>query len=57
MPEIVKGTFEYEQDSKRFHRFQIRTTQGVVGTIYIPKTMQPIPDRIELVKQLEGGDT
>lgn len=43
----VKGQFHYEQDSKRFHRFQVRTgDSGVVGTIYVPKG--EVPKRIVL---------
>ena len=44
----VKGQFKYEQDSKRFHRFKIETDAGVVGTIYIPKDMTPLPDKLVL---------
>ena len=44
----VKGKFQYQQDSKRYHRFQIETDAGLVGVIYVPKSMQPIPDRIIL---------
>jgi hypothetical protein len=44
----VKGKFRYEQDSKRFHRFQIETDVGVVGTVYVPKDKGGIPDKIVL---------
>jgi len=36
----VTGQFWFDQDSKRFHRFQIETDVGIVGTIYIPKDIQ-----------------
>lgn len=48
----VTGKFKYEQDSKRYHRFQIETPEGLVGTIYVPKTMVPIPDRVVLDKEV-----
>lgn len=44
----VKGTFRYEQDNKRFHRFKIETDAGVVGTLYVPKDAEGIPGQIIL---------
>ena len=44
----VKGKYRFDQDSKRFHRFQIETDAGIVGTIYIPKTASGMPKRITL---------
>jgi hypothetical protein len=46
----IIGKFRYEQDSKRYHRFQIETNVGVVGTVYIPKERQgaPMPKRLIL---------
>ena len=44
----ISGKFIYEQDSKRYHRFQIETEQGIVGTVYVPKDLEPLPDRIVL---------
>jgi hypothetical protein len=44
----VTGTFRYDQDSKRFHRFQIETDVGIVGTVYVPKTAEGIPKRLVL---------
>ena len=38
----IKGKFRYEQDSKRFHRFQIETDAGIVGTVYVPKGIDTI---------------
>jgi len=46
----IKGTFKYEQDSKRYHRFKIEAKEGIVGNIYISKDMDPLPDRIILDK-------
>jgi len=45
MSEEVKGKFTYEQDSKRYHRFQFETDAGIVGTVYVPKTMDRIPKK------------
>jgi hypothetical protein len=44
----IKGTFKYERDSKRYHRFRIENKEGITGTIYIPKDMDPLPERIIL---------
>ncbi len=44
----IKGKFRYEQDSKRFHRFQIETDCGIVGTVYVSKNKKAIPERIIL---------
>jgi len=44
----VKGKFRYEQDSKRYHRFQIETNEGLTGTVYIPKHSQPLPEKLVL---------
>ena len=43
----VKGKFEYEKDSKRYHRFKIESKEGIVGNLYVPKD-GAIPDRIIL---------
>ena len=47
--EII-GQFRFDQDSKRFHRFQIETECGIVGTVYIPKDMggDKLPKKITL---------
>ena len=44
----IQGYFRYQQDSKRYHRFQIETEEGVVGTVYLPKDLQPLPKKIVL---------
>jgi hypothetical protein len=44
----VIGKFKYEQDSKRFHRFKVETDAGIVGTIYIPKDKQSMPQKLIL---------
>ena len=48
----VKGKFRYVKDSMRYHRFQIETEDaGVVGLVYIPKIMHPLPDKIILERK------
>lgn len=49
----IKGKFRYEQDSKRYHRFKIKSDTGIVGTIYIPKDMDSLPERVILDKVKE----
>lgn len=44
----VIGSYKYEQDSRRYHRFKILTDEGVIGTVYIPKELDPFPKRIVL---------
>ena len=46
----ITGKFRFDQDSKRFHRFQIETDVGVVGTLYIPKDLggSKLPKKITL---------
>jgi hypothetical protein len=44
----VAGTFKYEQDSKRYHRFKIETDSGIVGTVYVPKDKQSMPKKLIL---------
>ena len=47
---ISKGRFEYDKDSAKYHRYQASAQDGIVGTLYIPKDVKDIPDRIELKK-------
>ena len=44
----IRGKFRYNQDSKRYHRFQVETESGVVGTIYVPKEIEAMPKKIVL---------
>ena len=44
----IKGEFVYQKDSLRFHKFEIRTAVGLVGTIYVPKDSKQMPKRIVL---------
>lgn len=46
----LTASFRYQQDSKRYHRFNIDSEDGMVGNVYIPKTVDQIPDKIVLVK-------
>lgn len=47
---ISKGQFEYDKDSARYHRYQLRVEGGIVGTLYVPKDAKDIPDNIVLKK-------
>lgn len=44
----IKSLFRYEQDSKRYHRFQIETDAGIVGVVYVPKNMDGVPKKLIL---------
>ena len=48
MAEEITGLFRYEKDSKRFHRFQVETEEGIVGTVYVPKSIETMPQRLIL---------
>ena len=47
---VSKGRFEYDKDSAKYHRYQVSAQDGIVGTLYIPRDAEDIPDRIELKK-------
>ncbi len=45
----AKGQIRHEQDDKWYHWYRIETeNEDILGTIYISKTMNPLPDRIVL---------
>lgn len=44
----VRGKFRFEQDSKRYHRFQIEADGGIVGTVYVPKDRKAMPMKLIL---------
>lgn len=44
----INGQFRFDKDSKRFHRFKIETDEGIVGTIYVPKDNDGIPEKLIL---------
>ena len=46
---VVEGQFRYQQDSKRYHRFQVQADEGIVGTIYVPKDNDGLPEKLNLV--------
>ena len=50
----VKAT--YDQDSKRYHRYIIDEGQGIVGNIYIPKTVESAPIKVIIELQVKGND-
>ncbi len=42
------GTFTFERNTKTYHRFIVVTPSGVTGTLYLPKTLEPLPKRLVL---------
>ena len=44
----ITGRFWFDQDSKRYYRFQVKAQEGIVGTIYIPKDKEMMPKNIIL---------
>jgi len=50
----IEGTFKYDKDTKRMHRFQVETEFGVTGTIYLPKDLKPMPRT--LILEYAGKD-
>jgi len=51
-------TIQCVGDTKRKHRYQVQSAEGITGSIYVPRTMDPIPDVIVLEKHRddEKGD-
>lgn len=47
---VSKGRFQFDKDSAKFHRYQLRAEGGIVGTLYVPKDADDIPDRVVLIK-------
>ena len=47
----IRCTMTYDGDTKRKHRFSVESSDGIVGSIYIPKSIDPIPDVIILEKR------
>jgi len=47
---ISKGRFQYDKDSSKYHRFQLKAEGGIVGTLYVPKEAKDIPETILLKK-------
>ena len=45
----VSGRYRYNKDSKKYHRFQIETDEGITGSIYIPQTTEPLPKKLVLL--------
>ncbi|ACL05862.1 hypothetical protein Dalk_4179 [Desulfatibacillum aliphaticivorans] len=43
-----KGTYTFERDTKNYHRFLIQTVSGATGTLYLPKSLDPLPKRLVL---------
>ena len=46
MTEETKGTFKYSGDSKRFHRYELKAEDGIVGSLYVPRDIDKIPDKL-----------
>jgi hypothetical protein len=47
---ISRGNFEYDKDSAKYHRYQLKAEGGILGTLYVPKDAEDIPDSIVLKK-------
>jgi len=46
----IRCTISYDGDAKRKHHYQVQSAEGITGSIYVPWTMNPIPDVIMLEK-------
>ena len=44
----INGIALYEKDSMRYHRFKVKSEEGVKGSIYIPKGLPALPARLAL---------
>ena len=54
----IKCSISYDKDTRRHHRYLVKSPDGIVGSVYIPRDMDPIPDVIVLEKHRddENGD-
>ncbi|MBW1692648.1 MAG: hypothetical protein JRJ41_00530 [Deltaproteobacteria bacterium] len=43
---FLTRSVKYEKDSKRYHRFQIETDVGIVGSICVPKSIERVPKKL-----------
>ena len=50
MEKEITGKLIYEQDSKHYHRFKIKTdiALDVKGVVYFPKSFDELPDKLIL---------
>ncbi len=47
----IRCSISYDKDTRRHHRYLVESVEGIVGSIYIPRDMDPIPNRIILEKR------
>ncbi len=47
----LTGTYKYDRDTKRCHRFLFEGDDNMKGAIYLPKSVESIPDEIILLKE------
>ena len=52
----VQGTYKFEKDTRRYHRFEIRLENGGVGTLYLPKDVRPLPKEIMIRYESKDGE-
>ncbi|MEI7636321.1 MAG: hypothetical protein WCJ37_03385 [Syntrophus sp. (in: bacteria)] len=62
----ANGTFRFDSDTKRYHRFQVEGEGGIVGSVFIPKggvipgritllTWQPASAKSHVLRMLDEG--
>ena len=44
----------FDKDTKRMHRFNIESDQGVVGSIYVSKEVDPLPKTLTVELKTKG---
>jgi hypothetical protein len=52
----VRCTIRYDGEMKRKHRYLVESSEGIVGSIYIPKNLDPIPDVLILEKRKDEDE-
>jgi len=50
----VELTATYDKDSRKYHRFLIDEGQNIVGTLYVPKKQDDIPDKVVISLKTKG---
>jgi hypothetical protein len=45
---VISGIARYDKDSMRYHRFKVKSEEGVKGSVYIPMDLTTLPARLIL---------
>ena len=52
----TRGHFSLSSTTKKYHKFTIEATGGIIGYLFIPKDIREIPSHITLDHAMEGAN-